>query len=412
MKYGCIGEHLAHSFSREIHNLLSSEGYELVELSPDELDGFMKKADFLGINVTIPYKEAVIPYLYHIDESARSIGCVNTVVNRDGKLFGYNTDFYGMISLIKKADIQIEGKKVVILGSGGTSKTARAVSSFLGASECITVSRKPSEKSEISYEELYSLHTDAEVIINTTPVGMYPRVYDCPINISAFSSLVGVIDVIYNPIETELVREARERKIKAVTGLYMLVSQAARASEIFLSKGYSEDKIDDVYNKILKEKQSVVLIGMPSSGKSTVGRIIAEKTGKDFIDTDTLIEEKTEKRIFDIFLLFGEEKFRECESEVIREVSTLGGKIIATGGGAILRKENIDALRKNGKIFFIDRPLSALVPTEDRPLSSDIESLEKKYKERYYIYKDAADVIIDADCTAEEVAEKILAEIQ
>ncbi|MBQ9084110.1 MAG: shikimate dehydrogenase, partial [Clostridia bacterium] len=250
MMYGCIGEVLKHSFSREIHMSLNDYPYELCELSRDELDGFMRSAGFKAINVTIPYKEIVIPYLHEIDEHARLIGAVNTIVNRDGRLYGYNTDFFGMTALLMHAGVTVCGKKVLILGSGGTAKTARAVAGSLGASEIITVGRQKRD-GVIDYCEAYNSHTDAEVIINTTPVGMYPNAISSPIDISKFDRLSGVIDAIYNPLRTRLISDARERGIPAEGGLYMLVAQGVRASEIFLGVSYPEGTVDMIYQKIL-----------------------------------------------------------------------------------------------------------------------------------------------------------------
>lgn len=406
MKYGCIGEHLKHSFSKEIHNLLSDYEYEIREIERDRLDDFMTRRDFRAINVTIPYKEAVIPHMHYIDEHAKSIGAVNTVVNHGGLLYGYNTDFYGITMLARHSGVTLKGKKVVILGTGGTSKTALAVAKAQGAKEILRVSRT-SKEDAISYEELYKFHTDAEVIINTTPSGMFPSIFDAPIDLDKFSNLAGLLDTIYNPLSTPLVLKARARKIPAEGGLYMLVAQAVRASEIFLDTKYDDGETDRVYSRIVKDKENVVLIGMPASGKSTVGALLAKGLGKALVDTDALIAERTGMPIPEIFEKLGEKAFRDIESEVIAECAAKNGCIIATGGGAILRPENTNALSENGRIYFIDRPLDALIPTPDRPLSSTKEDIVKRYKERYGIYRDSAHVIIDADCDAMSVAEKI-----
>ena len=264
MKYGCIGEHLSHSFSKEIHNLLCDYEYEIKEIPKDELDLFMTERDFCAINVTIPYKEAVIKHLYYMSDEAKMIGAVNTIVNKDGKLYGYNTDFLGMKSLILKNDMDFSGKKVLILGTGGTSKTAFSVSGNLGAKEIVTVSRKKSDTS-IDYEEMYQSHTDADFIINTTPVGMYPNIYASPVELSHFKSLSGVIDAIYNPLSSQLVSQAKKMGIKADGGLYMLVKQAAYAAEMFMDTEISEEKSDEVFERIFSDKQKILLIGMPSS---------------------------------------------------------------------------------------------------------------------------------------------------
>ena len=406
-EYGCIGESLKHSFSQEIHNALADYKYEIIEIPRGELGKFAKERPFKAINVTIPYKEMIIPYLDEMDGAAREIGAVNTVVNRNGRLFGYNTDFYGMRSLILRAEIDLSGKKVVILGTGGTSKTACAVANALNAANIIRVSRTGKEGS-VTYSELYESHSDAEVIINTTPIGMYPNIYDSPVDLSRFPKASGVVDVVYNPLRTPLIIEAEKRKIKATGGLYMLVSQAVRASEIFLDKKYDADVAEKIYGDIYKRKENIVLIGMPASGKSTVGRVTAKAMERALIDTDGLIEKSEKRSIPEIFEYLGEPYFRDCETAVIKSVASLSGKVIATGGGAVLREENIDALRENGRIYFIDRALSDLIPTIDRPLSSDKEAIRKRYEERYGAYTALADVRIEVCGDAESVSKSIM----
>ena len=403
MKYGLIGEKLGHSFSKVIHERLGYD-YELVEIAPDKLDAFMKEKNFLGINVTIPYKEKIIPYLDEIDENAKEIGAVNTIVNRDGRLYGYNTDFYGMQMLFSHAGIDPSLKKVAILGSGGTAKTANAVLKSLGAGEIINISRS----GKISYTDLYNNHSDTEIIVNTTPVGMYPKIFDRVVDINKFYGLSGVIDAVYNPLNTTIVNEARKKGIAAESGLYMLVGQAIRASELFLGIKYPSYMIDVIYEGIYTEKENIVLIGMPSSGKSTVGKILAEKLGSRFVDTDELITDRIKMPIAEFFALYGEEEFRRIESEVIRDLAGENGLVIATGGGAILKEENVFNLRYNGKILFIDRPPELLIPTDSRPLSNSRATLENLYNKRYPIYCDACDARIKASGTPTEVAENIL----
>lgn len=407
MKYGCIGEHLKHSFSKEIHNALADYDYEIKEVSKAEFDDFMIKRDFLAINVTIPYKESIIPYLSFIDDNAKEIGAVNTIVNKDGKLFGYNTDFYGLSQLIRHANVEIDGKKVAILGTGGTSKTARAVVKSLGANEIQIVSRTAKDGC-ITYEQLYNDYSDIDVIINTTPVGMYPNIYGVPVNISKLKHLIGVIDVVYNPLRTQLVLSADKLHVLAEGGLYMLVAQGVKASEIFLDTKYCNDVIDSVYGKIKKQKENIVLIGMPSSGKSTVGKLIAKKLNRKFIDTDKLIEEKVGTSISMFIEKKGINEFREIEHEIVKELSTLNGCVVATGGGVPLRDNNMESLKPNGKVYFIDRPLDALTPTDDRPLSRTKEAIAEQYTARYGIYMHWADKVVSADCDAKTVTGKIL----
>lgn len=411
MKYGLIGEHLGHSYSCEIHGAIADYEYELKELRPDELDGFMRQRFFNAINVTIPYKQSVIPYLDEISDRARSIGAVNTIVNTGGRLYGDNTDFAGMAALAKRIGIDFKGKKVLILGTGGTSKTARAVAESYGAATVLNVSRRGGE-GLISYEEAAQKHSDAQIIINTTPVGMYPDTEKKPIEISAFSALEGVLDAIYHPLRTNLVLDAQERGIPASGGLYMLSAQAVYASAVFLDKELEPELIEKAYKLVKADKQNIVLVGMPSSGKTTVGKIIAERTGKTFEDTDDTIVSEIGMPIAQFFAEHGENAFRELESRVIAEASNKGGRVIATGGGAVLRPENVRAMRRNGPVVFIDRSLERLITTDDRPLSSNRTALEKLFETRYDIYKNAADLHADGNGTPEEVADAILKELK
>ena len=407
MRYGLLGEKLGHSFSREIHNMLGDYAYDLIEVARDDLVSFVRNGDFTALNVTIPYKEAIIPHLDNIDDAAEAIGAVNTVVKRDGRLCGYNTDFYGLEKLINHSKIGIKNRKIAILGTGGTSKTAKAVAEHLKASEILIVSREKRQFS-ITYDELYDNHSDVEVIINTTPVGMYPNDEYCPIELSKFDRLFGVIDVIYNPLRTPLIVEAKKKGIRAEGGLYMLVAQAVRASEIFLNTKYDEKTIDKIYRKLIRNKENIVLIGMPASGKSTVGRMLEKKLSRKVFDSDKYIEHREKISIPEIFATKGEEYFRDLESCVIKELSTKSGIIIATGGGSVLRDKNVDNLKKNGRLYFIDRPLTKLIPTSNRPLASNAKDIEKRYNERYGIYSRAADVRIDSNTSAPITADKII----
>ena len=406
MKYGLIGERLGHSFSKDVHGMLADYDYELCEIPKNELGDFMKKADFKAINVTIPYKESVIPYLSYISEEAKRIGAVNTIVKRDGKLYGYNTDFFGMSAQIHKMRLDLKGKKTVILGTGGTSKTAKAVAESMGASPILTVSRTKKDGA-IDYEELYREHIDAEIIINTTPVGMYPNNDSSAIDVRRFTKIEGVIDAIYNPIRTNLVLDALSMGAKAEGGLYMLVAQAVYASEIFLGVKHTREKLDKIFKKIRRKKENIVLIGMPASGKSTVAALLSSELSREACDTDELIKSARGMQIPEIFSTEGESAFRDYESEAVALAGKKNGSVIATGGGAVLRPENVRSLKQNGVLFFIDRPCEKLVPTIDRPLASDVEAIKKRYSERYEIYRNAADVIIDADDTPVNIAKKI-----
>ena len=405
-KYGCIGKKLTHSFSREIHARLADYTYDLIELSEEEIGLFFEKKDFAAINVTIPYKQAVIPYLNEVSPAARRIGAVNTIVNRNGWLCGYNTDYHGMKALIEKAGIDIIGKKVLILGTGGTSKTANVVAADMGAAEILTVSRKASDR-HITYEKAMSVHADAQVIINTTPSGMYPDCGSRPIDVSAFDNLEGVIDAVYNPLATNLVLDARKKGAKAEGGLYMLVMQAVVAVERFLGVRIEKEKADAVFASMLASKENIVLTGMPGSGKSTVGKRISID-GFAFIDTDAEIEKRCGCTIGELIRSKGERVFRDLESEVIREVSSEPCRIISTGGGAVLREENVRCLKRNGKLFFLDADLCRLRATSDRPLSDTDEKLAALYAERQGVYQATADVIVPDMPSPEEEAAYIL----
>lgn len=407
MDYGLIGERLPHSFSKEIHEKIADYNYSLLELKPDDVKDFILTKNFKAINVTIPYKQAVIPYLDEISPEAQAIGAVNTVVNRDGVLCGYNTDFGGMRALIERTGVELKYKKVLILGTGGTSRTAAAVCERLGAKEIYRVSRSGREDS-ITYDEAYARHADADVIINTTPCGMYPDIFGCPVDLDRFTQLSGVIDAVYNPLCTTLVLEAKQRGISAGSGLYMLVAQAVLASELFTGEQLDTVKLtNSIFEEIYFDKRNIILTGMPGSGKSTVGRIIADRLGREFIDTDSIIVDRYGE-ITTIFAAHGEDYFRDLESEVIRELAPLTGKVISTGGGAVLRSVNVDALRRNGEIFFIDRSPEYLIPTADRPLADEKKKIERLYRERLDIYMDTADYIIDGDCDPDDVADSVI----
>lgn len=410
MKYGLIGEHLKHSYSCEIHAQIADYEYELHEIPPSGLGGFLKKREFNAINVTIPYKQDVIPYLDEISDTAKRIGAVNTIVNRNGRLYGDNTDFAGMLALTKHIGVDMKGRKVLILGTGGASKTGHALAEYMGAQSVFYVSRSGKDGS-ISYEQAVTEHSDAQIIINATPVGMFPKQDGRPIDISAFPKLEGVIDAIYNPLRTNLILDAQERGIPAEGGLYMLSAQAVHASAVFLDIPLDESLVDKAFKSVKNDKQNIVLIGMPSSGKTTVGRILAEKCGKQLADTDEYIVRKIGMPISDFFAKHGEAEFRKIEKETVAELSATGGRIIATGGGAVLDPENVRALKQNGVLVFLDRRPENLIATDDRPLASRRSALEKLYTERYDIYCAAAELHIDANTTPEAEADAILKEL-
>ena len=406
MQYGLIGEKLSHSFSKEIHEDIADYVYELCEIPRSDLALFLQKREFSAINVTIPYKKEVLPYLDEISDAANKLQAVNCIINCNGKLCGYNTDYFGMRDTILRSGVDVSGKKVLILGTGGTSRTSALVCKNLGADEILFVSRNKKDGA-ITYNESYACHADAEIIINATPVGMYPDSYDSPIDLSKFSNLLAVFDAVYNPIRTKLVLDAKEKNILADGGLYMLVSQAVHAIELFTKTEIEENKIDEIYNQILKQKENIVLIGMPSSGKTTVGAILADSLCREVIDLDDEIEKRIGCTIEEFFKSHTEKEFRDVETEITKEISKKNGVIIATGGGCILRKENVDALKSNGRLYFLDRDLESLTPTDSRPLATKKEAIKKLYNERYHIYINVSDVRIDANLTPNEEAEII-----
>lgn len=407
MRYGLIGEKLGHSFSKIIHEKLADYTYDLIPLSLEELDVFMREKEFSAINVTIPYKETVIPYLDEVDPKAAKMGAVNTVVQRNGKLFGYNTDYFGFRYMLEHNHIQIAGKKVLVLGRGGASKAVIAVLEDMGAAEIHTIYYKIAEDS-ISYETCYALHTDAQVIVNTTPVGMYPNSGHTPIDLTPFTNLEAVADVVYNPLRTRLVLDAEEKGCQAIGGLEMLVGQAKYAVEIFLDQSLPEDSIDVVYKDLMAERRNLVLIGVSGCGKSTLGKLAAEKLGKTFVDTDAEIIKRIGMSIADYFAAYGEDSFRKVESEVVQEISTQNNLVISTGGGVIKNPENIRWLKGNGTVIWIQRDPELLESGNGRPLVPDQEAVRRLYKERLPLYTAAAETIIENDGNEEEALQKIL----
>ena len=401
-KFGLIGRTLKHSYSEKIHAILAGYEYKLYELEPDQLKSFVKSGKLKGFNVTIPYKKDVMEYLDEIDDSARLIGAVNTVVNENGKLKGYNTDFKGVEYMLLRAGITLKNKKVMILGTGGTGNTVTAVAKAHGAKEIIIVSRG----GKINYDNYFE-RADVDVIVNTTPVGMYPNNYQSPIDLQKFDNLSGVVDVIYNPDTTLLTAQAKQQGIKNTNGLPMLVAQAKFAMEKFVGQSVSDSVIESALNKLWADTLNIVLIGMPGSGKSTVGRALADVLGREFIDTDKEIEKRENCDIPTIFRERGEEYFRKVESEVLKDVGKLTGKVIATGGGIVKNTDNYFPLKCNGKIFWLNRDIEALA-TDNRPLSKDIQTVKKLYEERKDKYMAFSDFIIDNNCTVQSAVKGVL----
>lgn len=414
MKYGLFGEHLGHSFSKQIQTRIAEienvkdYDYQLVELDKEEFKEFMEKKDFKGINVTIPYKKDVIPYLDEMDESAKAIGAVNTIINVDGKLKGYNTDFGGFLYMVKAHNVHMEGKKVLIIGNGGACAAVKAVCKHENAKDIVIVSRS-ANRGAIGYDEMYTSHLDADIVVNTSPVGMFPNIANAPIDVSWFHKLECVLDVVYNPILTRLCFEAQEADIKRVIGLEMLIAQAKYTFEIFENMSFDDSIIDEIKKEMLKDRCNIVLIGMPSAGKTTIGKMLEEKLGKEFFDLDDMIIAKAGKSIPEIFQESGEAGFRAIETEVAIEASKMNNKIIATGGGVVKHKVNMDFLRLNGITIFIDRDIDKLISSDpNRPLSSSKQALQQMYKERYPLYQKYAAYIAVNNANIEETVDDIV----
>lgn len=401
MKYGLIGKPLAQSFSPFLHEKLGSAPYELCEKEPEELEKFFSERDFRGVNVTIPYKKAVIPFLDELSPTAKEIGSVNTVWNENGRLFGENTDFYGLSALLEREKIDLFGKTVLILGSGGTGATAKAVAKAKGAKAIFTASRNPFGDF-ISYEKAEEWGETIDVLINTTPCGMVPETEKSPLSLAVFPNLSAVVDVIYRPLRTKLLLEAETKGIKTAGGLTMLAAQAVKSAELFLGTMFPEEKTEELYRLLLEKERNIVLIGLPASGKTTVGRLLAEKLGKAFFDSDEMIEKWLGKSIPEIFREQGEPFFRKAEEEVLLELAQKRGAVIATGGGAVLSEKAMTALRQNGILVFMDRPLEKLSVGEDRPTAPDKKALAALAEKRRPLYEKWADLIVSGDKTAEE----------
>ena len=401
IQYGLCGRTLRHSYSKIIHEYLGNNDYKLLSLEKDELYELFESRKFKALNVTIPYKQDALSLCDIVSDEAKAIGSVNTVVNKNGVLYGYNTDYFGFVYMLKRAGISLAGKKVVILGSGGTSLTAQAVCAGEGAREFIVVSRR----GLVNYDNVTD-HSDADILINTTPVGMYPDNGRMPIDLSLFPKLSGVVDVIYNPNKTALVHEAEKKNIPATTGLPMLVAQAVRAHEYFFDIKLPDSTIEDVYYKCLMKTLNVVFVGMPGCGKTSVGRAYADITKRSFLDTDIFVEQQG-MSIPEIFEKFGEETFRDKETAAIKMLTAMSEKVIATGGGAVKNTDNIKMMKQNGIVVYLKRDLDKL-STDGRPLSEGgEEKIKQLYEERRVLYENAADIVIETHEDVDECAKRL-----
>lgn len=399
--YGLLGRKLGHSWSVPIHRALGCEDYRLIELEPHELEGLLRREDLGGLNVTMPYKRDVMPFCDVIDEGAQAIGSVNTLVRKvDGKLYGYNTDIDGFLYMLRRANVTLFQKKVVILGSGGASLTARAAARQAGAREIVVVSRSGPD----NYQNL-DRHADAQVLVNTTPVGMWPNMDRRPVDLSRLPGLEAVLDVIYNPSRTDLLLQAEEQGLCRSDGLPMLVAQAVRAEELFFDRSISANETGKIIAQLWHDRTNIVLVGMPGCGKTTVGQELAALSGRPLVDLDEELVRRAGRSIPDIFRDEGEEAFRALEGQVLADVCARDGQVIATGGGSVLRADNRSALRRTGWVYWLRRDLAAL-PIDGRPLSQK-GSLEEMCRVRRPLYNETADVVIDNSVSREQTAQLI-----
>lgn len=400
--FGLLGRKLGHSLSPQIHTLLCDYKYDLYPTEPEKLDEFFADTSLTGYNVTIPYKVEAYNRCATLSETAKKAGSVNTVTrNADGTLHGDNTDYFGFSYMAEKVGCDFKGKKVLVLGSGGASLTVQLVAADMGAREIIVVSRS----GENNYENI-SLHYDADIIVNTTPVGMYPNNGEKLIELEKFTKCRKVLDLIYNPARTPLLLDAEKLGIDCINGLYMLVAQALKAAESFIKKEIPLSRIDEIYDIILGNQKNIVLVGMPGCGKSTLASLLSEKTGRECVDTDAMVEECGMK-IPEIFAEFGEEEFRRRETEAVKKAAKEQGRIIATGGGAVLKTENRTALRENSTVIFLKASTEKLA-TDGRPLSKDLETLNKMYEQRLPLYEETADITVEVDPDPEITLGRIL----
>lgn len=398
--YALLGRHLSHSYSSLIHKELGCKEYCHTELEREELKTFLKKEKIGGLNVTIPYKKDVIPFLSSLSREAEDIGSVNTITCEDGKLIGHNTDAYGFEFMVKFAGIDVKNKKVIILGSGGAHLAVKYALKGLGAREIVTISRS----GEDNYENIHR-HYDADVLVNATPVGMYPEDEGKILDLSPFKSCSGVLDLIYNPFRTNLLLQAEEMKIPYANGLSMLVAQAKRAEELFFLKSIPDEEILRIMKIISRDTRNIVLVGMPGSGKSTVGKALGLLSGKEVVDTDEEIVKTVGLSIPEIFEKGGEKLFREYEIQAVKNACIGSGKIVITGGGAVKREENYAPIKRRARVYHLERDLSIL-DREGRPLSKGAD-LEKMYEERLPLYSRFRDTVIEVTPDATKTAELI-----
>ena len=406
LKCGLLGQKLGHSYSPAIHGMLAGYDYQLFEREPEQLEDFLKNGDWDGINVTIPYKKAVLPYCAELSETAQRIGSVNTIVRRpDGSLYGDNTDAYGFESLVGKSGIDVRGKKALVLGSGGASVTVVAVLKALGAESVTVISRS----GEDNYNNL-AKHADAQIIANTTPVGMYPNNGQAAVDLAQFPQCEGVLDVVYNPARTALLFQAEKLGIPCAGGLYMLVAQAKRSSELFTGSSIPDGEIGRIEKVLSGQMKNIVLVGMPSSGKSTLAAALGETLGRTVYEADALIEQEAGMDIPAIFAQYGEGHFRALETEILGRLGKLSGAVISTGGGCVTREENYDLLHQNGTIIWLQRGTEKLDKT-GRPISlkSDLNEL---YQKREPMYRRFADAAVDNNGSVEATLKQILEVLQ
>lgn len=399
MQCGLLGEHLTHSFSPLIHTMLADYEYKLYDIAPQMLEDFVKNGTIDAFNVTIPYKKAIMPLIDEISPEAQAIGAINVVVRKIDKLYGYNTDYFGFAYMLDSANICVEGKKALLFGNGGAAATIKAVLNDKQIKEIIIIDRKNNTPENLA------IHKDASIIVNATPVGMYPNNRKSPVDLTLFPNCEAVLDIVYNPARTELMLQAEQLGITAVGGLSMLVAQAVRGFELFTDEKSEDGIIEKIINNISRDTQNIILIGMPSCGKSTVGTLLANHLSRSFFDADAEFKKMHGITPEAAITTLGEPKFREMESLVLAELGKLSGAIIATGGGAVTREENYPSLHQNGIIIYLQRDIDKL-STDGRPLSKK-NSPDELFAKRKSFYEHFADLTVDNNDTPEETVNNI-----
>lgn len=390
-KYGLVGRALSYSYSSYINSIIGDYGYKLYDIELNDFPAFLKTTEYKALGVAFPYKKIAYDLSTAVSGSAIKSHFVNLVTkDDDGTLKGYNTEYDAFKSLLKKYAVDVTGKKILILGTGGAANAARAILNEAGAGKVVLVSRH----GQNNYDNI-SIHYDSDILINATPVGMYPNNGVSPIDLEGFSNLILVIDFVYNPVRTAFLQQAMERHIRVISGSYILAASSVYAAQLFLEEQFDDQFIDTVRKKVLVEKRNITLIGMPGSGKSNIGRALSQTLRRPYLDLDVEVEKVEMMSVSDIFSTRGEAYFREAEKNIMLKCCKQSGYIISTGGGAVLSKENRNAIKENSFVVYIERNFQDLY-TDGRPISTSIENLQRISEIRTPIYEALADTVIRA----------------